>query len=93
MIATAPLLLIGLLLLIVGSNESQQADQVYRLDEQQQQQLVNQLLSDNQQHLNVPGHYEFEMAPKMEPPSVRKPPYQQSAQICPGSSKFSPSIS
>lgn len=80
-------LLLVVLLLFMRPNESSQADQVYRLDEQQQQQLVNQLLTDNQQHQNVPGHYEFEMAPKMEPPSVRKPPYQQSGQICPGSSK------
>lgn len=36
---------------------------------------------------NAPGHYEFEMAPKMEPPSVRKPPYIQSALMCPGSGK------
>lgn len=35
---------------------------------------------------SMPGHYEFEVAPKMEPPSVRKPPYQQSAtQSCPES--------
>lgn len=34
---------------------------------------------------NIPGHYEFEVAPKMEPPTVKKPPYVQSAQLCPGS--------
>lgn len=39
-------------------------------------------------HHNSPGHYEFEMAPKMEPPSVRKPPYLQSAFVCPGSGEF-----
>lgn len=86
--ASTPILLIGFLVLFIGPNKSRQADQVYRLDEQQQQQLVNQLLTDNQQHLNVPGHYEFEVAPKMEPPSVRKPPYQQSRQTCPGSSEY-----
>lgn len=35
----------------------------------------------------APGHYEFDVAPKMEPPSVRKPPYRQTAQVCPGSGK------
>lgn len=39
-----------------------------------------------QQSPPMPGHYEFEVAPKMEPPSVRRPPYQQtSTQVCPGS--------
>ena len=37
---------------------------------------------------NSPGHYEFEAAPQMEPPSVRKPPYTQTEQDCPGSGKF-----
>lgn len=35
-----------------------------------------------------PGHYAFEVAPNMEPPSVRKPPYTQSAQLCRGSDLF-----
>lgn len=39
---------------------------------------------DRQQVLS-PGHYEFEVAPNLEPPSVRKPPYKQSSQQCPGS--------
>lgn len=42
------------------------------------------------QRYNLPGHYEFEVAPKMEPPSVRKPPYQQSAQLCPGTGERFP---
>lgn len=36
-----------------------------------------------------PGHYEFDVAPKMEPPSVRKPPYRQTDQQCPGSGECS----
>lgn len=40
-----------------------------------------------QQHHNSPGHYEFEVAPKLEPPSVRKPPYQQTKHQCAGSGK------
>jgi len=70
----------------VSSNE------LHRLDENGQSLSVNQLLAANQQqqhhHHNIPGHYEFEVAPKMEPPSVRKPPYQQSVSACPGSGKF-----
>ena len=38
-------------------------------------------------HGGSPGHYEFEVAPKMEPPSVRRPPYRQTDQLCPGSGK------
>lgn len=84
-ISPRELFLIGLVL-VFGPIKNH-ADQVYRLDEQQHQQLVNSLLTDNQQHQNVPGHFEFEMAPKMEPPSVRKPPYQQSSQLCSGTGK------
>lgn len=40
------------------------------------------------QHQNSPGHYEFEVAPKLEPPIVRKPPYKQSQQRCSGTGKF-----
>lgn len=36
----------------------------------------------------MPGYYEFEVAPKMEPPSVKRQQYKHSAQICPGSSKY-----
>jgi len=32
----------------------------------------------------IPGHYEFEVAPKMEPPVVRGPPFKQTNQVCPG---------
>jgi hypothetical protein len=35
----------------------------------------------------TPGHYEFEVAPKMEPPSAPKPPFKQSSAVCPGSGK------
>lgn len=35
-----------------------------------------------------PGHYEFEVAPKLEPPSVRKPPYKASIFSCAGAGKF-----
>lgn len=48
----------------------------------------NNFLQHQNNHHNIPGHYEFEVAPKMEPPAVRKPPYPQSAQLCPGSGKF-----
>lgn len=42
--------------------------------------------SSSRQQSSMPGHYEFEVAPNMEPPSVRRPPYEQSStQNCPGS--------
>lgn len=50
--------------------------------------ILNENQLDQQQHHNSPGHYEFEVAPKLEPPSVRKPPYSQSQQHCAGSGKF-----
>lgn len=43
---------------------------------------------EQQSAINAPGHYEFEVAPKMEPPTVRRPPYLQSTQLCPGSGEF-----
>ena len=51
-----------------------------QLELQQQQQQQQQ-----QQHSGTPGHYEFEVAPKMEPPSARRPPFKQTNQLCPGS--------
>lgn len=41
--------------------------------------------NNQRQQQQTPGHYEFEVAPNLEPPSVRKPPYKQSNQQCPGS--------
>ena len=54
---------------------------IYGLDEE----LLSGGRADQQSLSNTPGHYEFEVAPKMEPPTVRRPPYLQSTQLCPGS--------
>lgn len=35
----------------------------------------------------TPGHYEFEVAPKMEPPGAPRPPFKQANSVCPGSGK------
>lgn len=76
----------------VGSSDQLQykQDQVYPINSQQIQQIqqVQQIQQQQQQHNANLGHYDFEVAPKMEPPSVRKPPYLQSAQVCPGSGKL-----
>lgn len=37
------------------------------------------------QREQTPGHYEFEVAPKMEPPGAPKPPFKQASNSCPGS--------
>lgn len=80
--------------LIKVEAKQQQQQQFYSLQHQADQNQIDQLLaaaaaqqssSGSDHNHNIPGHYEFEVAPKMEPPTVRKPPYQQSAQMCPGS--------
>lgn len=71
---------------IAIGQQHQQNDQIYNFEDNQQEQLF----ANSQQqvhHDSIPGHYKFELAPKMEPPTVRKPPYQQSGQVCPGLGK------
>lgn len=72
--------------------QQQQQQQLYQraLDGSLMSSIQSQIQQQQQQvHSNsIPGHYEFEVAPKMEPPAVRKPPYQQSAQLCPGSGEL-----
>lgn len=77
------LLAAGLLLAGATPSTANQA-QMYQLDDNQ---LLAAAISQKhqQRHQNTPGHYEFEVAPQMEPPSVRKPPYVQTATVCAGS--------
>lgn len=89
--------LLKLLLLIIAAAAAaisstlaigQQNDQIYNLDENQEQLFESSQLQQQQIHDGqMPGHFKFELAPKMEPPTVRKPPYQQSGQVCPGLGK------
>lgn len=39
---------------------------------------------------DTPGHYEFEVAPRMEPPGAPKPPFHQASTSCPGSGELAP---
>lgn len=76
--------------LAVGQQQYQhqhQHDRIYNLEDNQ----IEQLFANSQKevhHDSIPGHYKFELAPKMEPPTVKKPPYQQSGQLCPGLGEY-----
>lgn len=88
-IKISSLVAVHLLALTVVSNlilAHEQLEQIPKLRDD----THDQLFAGSQQlhHGSIPGHYEFEVAPKMEPPAVRKPPYLQSSQMCPGSGEF-----
>lgn len=53
---------------------------------QQQGQLYGQTSESNNHKL--PGHYEFEVAPRLEPPSIKKQPYYSSSATCSGLSEL-----
>lgn len=89
-ISLLKLLLLFIAAAAISSNlaTGQQNDQIYNLIENQEQLFENSQLQQQQIHNDeMPGHFKFELAPKMEPPTVRKPPYQQSGQVCPGLGK------
>lgn len=53
----------------------------------ERQPMTQSLDQSNQHQHGTPGHYEFEVAPKMEPPSAPRPPFKQANFVCPGSGK------
>lgn len=57
-------------------------------NQQSSELLLNQQQSQQQHQHGTPGHYEFEVVPKMEPPSAPRPPFKQANHACPGSGKF-----
>lgn len=70
-------------------SSSQVAAQVRHLWNPQQPTIYhNQAASTVSKAQEPLGHYAFETAPAMEPPTVRKPPYRPSNELCSGLGEF-----